>query len=349
MINVKTFLFGTVCATALCIQANAQIPEDTLFGDWVGNVVIGEKTQKCDVCMIPLGNGHYEARFFEKFGKQDNPLFFITGEIIDGKAKFIDHDVFQLSKIKTGLNGDPNGVLFDASLWTATLDKDTLSGKIAGKTEGTWTLKKTTRVSPTMGMKPLEGATVLFDGSNTDNFKERGKDEKEAIRWTLVDGAMEINGGDILPRKGFNDCIMHIEFRSPYMPDQFWQARGNSGVYINGAYEIQVLDSYGLTGENNECGGIYQASRPAENACFPPTYWQTYDIDFTAPRFDADGKKTANAKVTIHHNGIKIYESLEIPGATPGNVNPTEREAIGLMLQDHGNKVQYRNIWVLEK
>lgn len=335
-----TLLLGA----ALCLQVAAQTPSDPFFGDWTGSVNINGAYKEVAVCMIPLGNNRYEARFFNEFGKQDNPLYMIVGEINDGKAKFLDHDALQFGKVKSSTKG---GVILDTTLWTGTIKDTVLKGTIAGNTDGTWTLKKIERKSPTLGMKPIDGAVVLFDGTSTDAFKEHGNNN--AVRWEIKDNAMEVKGGNIIPKKGFGDCVMHIEFRSPYTPDRFGQARGNSGVYVNGAYEVQVLDSYGLPGVDNECGGIYQISRPAVNACFPPSYWQTYDIDFTAPRFDADGKKTANARLTVHQNGIKIYDDLELPKATAGAINPSERDLVGFLLQDHGDKVQYRNIWVLEK
>lgn len=340
------FLMGA----ALCMQASAQMTtEDPFFGDWEGTVKIGSDSQKVAVCMIPLGGDRYEARFFEEFGKQDNPLFFITGTISGNfdraEAKFLDHDALQLGKVKNSAKG---GVLFDTSLWVGTASKGKLTGKISGNREGTFSLKSTVRQSPTLGLE-LGAATVLFDGteSSLSNWVEHGNNQP--IRWELKDGALEVAGGNIIPKKGFGDCKMHIEFRSPYYPDRFGQARGNSGVYVNGAYEIQVLDSYGLPGVDNECGGIYQISRPAVNACLPPTFWQTYDIEFTAPRFDAEGKKVKNARLNVVQNGILIYNDLELPHATAGAINPSERDVVGLLLQDHGDKVQFRNIWVYEK
>jgi hypothetical protein len=131
------------------------------------------------------------------------------------------------------------------------------------------------------------------------------------------------------------------------MPTAEGQARGNSGVYIQDCYEFQVLDSFGLEGKNNECGGLYSMIEPKVNMCFPPLSWQTYDFDFTAPKFDGD-KKIANANVTLRHNGVVIYDKLEIPKLTPGG--RSAEGAIGpLMLQNHGNPVVYRNIWVVEK
>ena len=127
------------------------------------------------------------------------------------------------------------------------------------------------------------------------------------------------------------------------MPDATGQARSNSGVYLHDCYEIQVLDSFGLEGKDNECGGIYSVSEPSVNMCFPPMTWQTYDIEFTAPVYE-DGKKVKNACATIKHNGKVIHDNIELHG-TPGRQGegPGPRP---LHLQGHGNKVQYRNVWV---
>jgi hypothetical protein len=140
---------------------------------------------------------------------------------------------------------------------------------------------------------------------------------------------------------------LHIEFRTPFKPAGRGQDRGNSGVYVQGRYECQVLDSFGLEGENNECGGIYSIARPKVNACFPPLSWQTYDIDFTAAQYEGD-KKIKNARVTIRHNGIVIHDNLELPKGTPGK-NPEGPGPDVIYLQGHGNPVAYRNIWVVKK
>ena len=148
-------------------------------------------------------------------------------------------------------------------------------------------------------------------------------------------------------KEKFGDYRLHLEFRLSYMPDARGQGRSNSGVYIHDCYEIQVLDSFGLKGENNECGGFYSIREPDVNMCFPPLVWQTYDIDFTAPKYE-DEKKVANARITVKHNGVTIHDNVELPHATPGREEegPAPRP---LYLQGHGNKVEYRNIWVEEK
>ncbi|HUG20845.1 MAG TPA: DUF1080 domain-containing protein, partial [Planctomycetaceae bacterium] len=149
-------------------------------------------------------------------------------------------------------------------------------------------------------------------------------------------------------KQKFEDFHLHLEFRTPFMPEHTGQSRGNSGMYLLDQYECQVLDSFGLEGLDNECGGIYKASRPAINMCFPPLSWQTYDVDFQAARFDPDGKKVKKAVVTIRHNGITIHEKLELPEATPGGSQNDERPG-ALFLQNHGDPVRYRNIWIVER
>jgi hypothetical protein len=124
----------------------------------------------------------------------------------------------------------------------------------------------------------------------------------------------------------------------------------NSGVYHQDRYEVQVLDSFGLKGENNECGGIYTISAPKVNMCFPPLQWQTYDVDFTAAKFDAQGQRTAPARITVRHNGVLIQDNVELPRTTASSGFKTITDTPGpFQLQEHGNPVYYRNIWVVEK
>jgi hypothetical protein len=159
---------------------------------------------------------------------------------------------------------------------------------------------------------------------------------------------MEVTGGGIISKKKFTDHKLHVEFRTPFMPAATGQGRGNSGVYLQGRYEIQVLDSYGLEGRDNECGGIYTVGAPLANMCAPPLQWQTYDVTFYAPRFDADGKKTKPARITVLHNGVKVQDNKDIPNPTTACWDQNIKEPGGLHLQDHGNPVQYRNIWAVE-
>ena len=174
----------------------------------------------------------------------------------------------------------------------------------------------------------------------------------EKAGWKILsDGSMEVvpQSGTIHSKRQFADHRLHLEFRTPFLPDKRDQSRGNSGVYLQGRYEIQILDSYGLEGRDNECGGIYKVSIPRVNMCAPPLQWQTYDVTFIAPHFDSKGKKIRNARLTVLHNGVLIHKDLELPGPTGGAIPGGEPPEPGpLMLQDHGNLVQFRNIWAVE-
>ncbi len=175
--------------------------------------------------------------------------------------------------------------------------------------------------------------------------------DDKTVKWQLVDGAMEVKpgSGSIATKKKFKDFKLHIEFRTPFMPEARGQGRGNSGVYLQNRYEIQVLDSYGLEPKDNECGGIYQVGAPLVNMCYPPLQWQTYDIMFQAPRFDSSGNKQRDAVVTVLHNGVAIHEQQQIPHPTGGALDNNVAEPGGIYLQDHGNLVQFRNIWLVEQ
>jgi hypothetical protein len=230
-----------------------------------------------------------------------------------------------------------DGASFKGDDWTAEIKGDVL--KVSAKGDEVAELKKVKRTSPTLGAKPPKGATVLFDGTSADNF-EKGKTVEAEGEKVLAASSPE-------SKQKFGDHTLHIEFRTPFMPKARGQGRGNSGVYIQGRYECQVLDSFGLEGENNECGGIYTVAKPIVNMCFPPLSWQTYDIDFTAAKYDASGKKTENARATIKHNGVVIHDNIELK-STPGH-HPEGPGPDHLYLQDHGNPVVFRNIWVVEK
>ena len=197
-------------------------------------------------------------------------------------------------------------------------------------------LGRVERQSPTLGAKPPEGAVVLFDGTSADAFAP-GRIEDGL----LCEGANS--------KQKFQSQTLHLEFRLPYLPKARGQGRGNSGCYLQGRYETQVLDSFGLEGRNNECGGVYSIRDPDLNMCLPPMVWQTYDIDFTAAKFDAEGKKTANARLTVRLNGVVVQNDIELPKITTAAPNQEGPGPGFLHLQNHGNPVRYRNIWVVEK
>jgi hypothetical protein len=196
----------------------------------------------------------------------------------------------------------------------------------------------------TLGAKPLEHAVVLFHGQDLKGWVK--KDGKTPATWPVADGILTVGPrqGDIMTTTRFGDFALHLEFNVPYMPDARGQARGNSGVYLAGAYELQVLDSYGLKPQDNDCGAIYKQVAPSVNACKPPLQWQTYDVTFHKARSEG-GKVVKKARVTVLQNGITIIDNREV-SLTPGGADVKEGDDGPLLLQDHGNEVQYRNIWI---
>jgi hypothetical protein len=195
--------------------------------------------------------------------------------------------------------------------------------------------------------KPPEGAIVLFNGKDTADWTTL---DGKPFPWKVENGAMVClpRKGSIRTKQSFGDQKLHIEFRTPYMPKSFGQARGNSGVYVQGRYEIQVLDSYGLKPiRNNDCGALYSLITPSTNACLPPKQWQSFDITFHAPKFGPDGKMTKKGRLTVVQNGITIINNAEIPDTTPGGIDRNATKPGPLMLQDHGNTVAFRNIWLV--
>lgn len=187
-------------------------------------------------------------------------------------------------------------------------------------------------------------AVVLFGGKDLSEWVYVDSDKPAG--WTVADGCMEVRGGNIRSRREFTDFQLHIEFWLPLMADASGQGRANSGVYLQGLYEVQVLDSYGLKSQSGDCGGIYSVAVPLVNACRPPGHWQSFDIFFRAPRFDESGRKTSHARVSVLHNGVWIHDGVEVPSPTTAAMNRDITKPGPIMLQDHGNPVRYRNIWV---
>ena len=321
--------------------AFAQNPVDPYMGDWKGTVSLGAQKQDVVVAMIPLGSGHYEAKIMSTFDRRVPVLFDLRGLIRGDDFKFADAIPFEVNRI---VDVTSQGVIVSASLWAGKVKTGSVSGAIAGKLEGQFHLTQFQRTSPTMGAEPPTGAVVLFDGQNLDAWQSH--DGRSPAQWKIVNDAVQVGGGDIMTKQKFGAVKLHLEFRTPYMPTASGQGRGNSGVYLLGHYELQVLDSYGLEGADNECGGIYQVSRPAVNACFPPLQWQTYDITFHPAQFDASGSKTADARITVVQNGLTIQDNVKLPHPTGGALDSNEKPPGPLLLQDHGNPVQYRNIWL---
>jgi hypothetical protein len=198
-------------------------------------------------------------------------------------------------------------------------------------------------VAGSLQEKAPEGATVL-DASQF--VQEDGK----ACSWPVVEGALEVGKGNVITKEKYQDFQLHVEFNVPEPPaGAKGQARSNSGVYIQRRYEVQILDSMGDDPPKFDgCGSIYRQKPPDKNAGKKPGEWQTYDITFKAARFDAAGKKTEGARITVVWNGVKVHDDYEIKDKT-GAGKPEGPDPGAILLQDHGAKVRFRNLWILPK
>lgn len=297
----------------------AKTDDDFAFqGEYVGEFKGESDTHKVGVQVIALGKGKFRAVGYTGGLPGDGwdtstEKHIVDGEVKNGELVFQKADEPSKGVVKNGV----------------------LSIMVGDKKVGE--LKKTERKSPTLGAKPPEGAIVLFDGTNADAF-EGGKITEDKL---LQQGCTS--------KQKFGSHKLHLEFRTPYQPEDDNQGRGNSGLYLQGRYEVQILDSFGLKGEQNECGGIYSVGKPLVNMALPPLSWQTYDVDYTAAKYDGD-KLVTNPRITVLHNGVKIHDNIELPGERNTTAAPVAagKEPGPVYLQDHGNPVRFRNIWVVE-
>ena len=194
---------------------------------------------------------------------------------------------------------------------------------------------------------PLSDAVVLCNGKDVSNWTTR---DGQPAGWKVEEGILHVvpRTGDIMSTERFTDFFLHLEFRCPDMPEATGQAKGNSGVYLQGRYEIQVLDSYGINIPGmGDCGAIYNQFAPLVNACKPPMVWQTYDVIFRAARVGEAGEVEEPVRLTVLQNGRVIHNNVQLPGVTGGALDEEVGEPGPLLLQDHGNLVAYRNIWVV--
>jgi len=199
--------------------------------------------------------------------------------------------------------------------------------------------------------RPPSDAIVLFGSKDISQW---AGDDGQPAKWKVADGYMEVvpQSGYIHTRQPFGDCQLHVEFAEPVPPVGESQDRGNSGVFLMGLYEVQVLDSYqNKTYADGQASAVYGQFPPQVNASRPPGQWQTYDIIFHAPRFDKDGKLQHPARMTVLHNGALVQDNVELSGPTAHHDRPPYKPTptkLPLSLQDHGNPVRFRNIWIRE-
>ncbi len=272
-----------------------------------------------------LGDGVFRTMFFGGG---------LPGEGWDGKT-IIQKAPSMDDSTPEDAKREGNKVVID-QVYKAVCDGRTLAGQTDAGVK--FTLNRIDRRSPTLGAKPPAGAIVLFDGSGTDEWQSGAKVTSQ--KW-LIGGATT--------RRKFQDFTLHVEFMISYVPQTrtVWQ-RPNSGVYLQQRYEIQILDSFGIMMRQHDCGVLYAQVTPKVNMCYPPLTWQTYDIDFTAARYDAAGKKTKLGRCTVKLNGVLILDDVEIKHSTPGGIAESPQSA-GIYLQEHGFPAFFRNVWIVEK
>lgn len=282
--------------------------------------------------------------------RREDPDFVIQGEYRDetmgaqvvalGGGKF---EVYVLEgglpgagwepgKSRIQLKGEKGQFGDAASKTTATLENAVLT---VMKADGTkQELKRIERQSPTLQALP-PGNAIVLSADKWENAKEEN-------------GLLMANASTT--RSRFSSYTLHLEFRTPYKPHARGQKRGNSGVYHSGRWETQVLDSFGLKGEQNECGGLYSIAKPRLNMCLPPLTWQTYDVEFTAAKFGAAGTRTAWPRLTVRLNGVLIHDNVELnkdfTTSAPLSTPLTSPEG-PIHLQQHDNPVAFRNIWIV--
>jgi hypothetical protein len=306
---------------------------DALRGDWQGTGGYVAQVIRADDKLLSVANllpqaedaGKYQANIFRKFDvANDKPVAVLQGELSGGTVTF---------------SGDG---------WSGAIAEGHFKGSNGGEA---FDLQHITRTPPSLGAKPPAGALVLFDGTNMDSWaKMKEKDwltQDGPSPWHLIPGgAMEVvpRTGSLISRKVFGDARIHVEFRNPGGPT-------NSGVYIQDRYEANINEMYGRL-DGNPCAGFDNCTpadaKPGIRCSRPPLEWQTLDIDFKAPRFDAKGERTAGPRVTLLFNGTLLYDNRELGPVTLNAARLGEAPTGPIQLQEHGMPVEFRNIWVLE-
>lgn len=294
----------------------ADDPNYPLLGEFLGEIKNGDgEPETLGLQIRPVGGDNFDA------------MSFVGG--LPGQEKHKPEPIRLIGRRSDDL------VILSGGPWAmfVTSDSCTLIDRTGEKVG---TLERIKRSSPTMHAPAPEGATVLFDGTGTDQFTKA----------EMTKDGLLMQGADVRPM--FQDFNMHVEFRLPYMPQADGQSRGNSGLYLQGRYECQVLDSFAQDAVFNGLGALYRFKKPDVNMCLPPLVWQTYDVQFTAPRWAADGTKIRDAHITSWVNGVKVQDNVALPTKT-GAGKPEEPVLLPTKIQDHGDPVRFRNIWVVDR
>lgn len=297
-------------------HADADFPFQGEYRGFQRSVVSARSSESIGLQVVARGEGQFEA--VKHYGGLPGELRYRKDRFLLGGRRVDDLVVLEGEQYDVVLEDGQRGVVFA---------KD---GREAGE------IRKVHRLSPSLGAPAPARAVVLFDGADTGRL----------VRPRITEQGQLLAGTETV--EAYGDCRLHIEFQLPYKPLATGQARGNSGVYIQSRYEVQVLDSFGLEGLFNECGALYRQRAPDLNACLPPLVWQTYDIEFRAPRFDGNGMKSDNGRISVWLNGILVHDDVEITDKT-GAGRAEGPEPYPTKLQDHGNPVVFRNFWILPR
>ncbi len=286
-------------------------------GEYSGNVTHADgRYRTVGLQVVALGEGKFDALWYQGG---------LPGNGYDGSTRFALSG--QRAGDKVTLAGEGQTVELQPG-YAATVKNS--AGGVIGY------LSPMHRYSLTTGAAPPANAIVLFDGQNTDRL--------QSVKVT-PDGLLEVG---CETKDSFQNFTLHAEFRTPYMPYAKGQARGNSGFYLQKRYEVQILDSFGLELQKNDCASLYKFKAPDVNMSFPPLSWQTYDIDFAAPQFDVDGQRTVKGRITVRHNGVVVHNNLELENKTGGG-SPEGPNPLPILFQNHSNPVHFRNVWLIDR
>ncbi len=330
----------TLAAVQAAAAADATEPvTDPFLGDWEGRFTKegNRRPQPLVAQVIPRGGGRYDLVFREVFDHRC-PVYGRAAGRVDGGRLVFRGDEF---------TGEASG-----ETMTGTGRRHDHRGEETGRP---FILKKVLRPSPRLGAEPPDGAVVLFDGSGFDAW---APDRGEAVTWKVSGGVAHVwplldehaIAPGLVTKRAFGDYHLHLEFRLPLLAGSRGQTRANSGISFEDYrwHELQILDSYGLPGTWDECGAIYRIAAPKVNMCAPPGRWQSYDVTYRRPRYGDAGKLLRPARVTVSHNGKVVQNDLELPGGDVPENRFGSRTLGRIRLQNHGDPIAFRNIWVKE-
>ena len=341
----------------LTMLASATLFGDELVGEYVGLVKADKQNFRSNpqlAFQVHREGDTYKIGIYQDLWKRATPYSTFEAKATNGLIEFENIGSYK---------------------FTGEITADKIIGKLTDKFrnkenkeeefEVKFELPKLDRKSPTLGEKAPKGAVVLFDGKNLDEWRSTNNNIPQA-HWKVVkkgkDAYFEVakfkdangkdHGGDIATKKKFKDFKLHIEFMIPdEMKKTLGQHRSNSGVHL-GYFEVQILDSFGAAGLWNECGSLYKVMPPQINASLPPLKWQTYDIDYKSAKY-VNGKIAEYPVITVFHNGMQIQKDIVMKETTEHegrnrDINRVGEGPVEIKLQDHGNPIMFRNIWVLE-